>query len=311
MQYHECAVKDLWRGTAKLFLKYPILWLPFICAHLADYGFNWLRGQAAWQIVKWFATWHSVLGASGIAASEASNARALRIVSILGSGLQYVEICIGAIALVMTAFLVAMILRRQRPDLKAATAELRNYPKRILGYSLKYWCLDLVLMLLVTGPAYRLTMSPSSSSRPLIFLHLHAQLVMKVPVVAGIIITVWIMTPIAIRLLRPLNAAPLTAVEKRLGRYFAMLAALAAYLFGALLFPLELILLKPLPGAAQRAAEDLLGFVLSFPNLLAMIAISLLAIGGDWQIGEVFPRFHFREFLRTLMPLHFGQGEGI
>lgn len=304
MLYHVSAVKKLWRKTARIFLEHPVLWLPFLCAHLLTYGLHRLQRFVDSRIIERYETWRSVLGGRVFGNSNpAAHAQAAHIVSILGSSAQYLYMCIGATALVVTAFLVAMIIRDERPGLKPAMTELRNYPKRILGYSFKYWFLGLVLTSLIVIPMVHFVI-PLQGRHPAI-----VTLLTRVQVLITMALSAWIMTPIAIRLLRPPDSAPLTAVERRLGRYFAILAAIAVYALDALLIPLALKLLQPHSSGAQHVSMDLLGSVLSFPDLLASIALALLAAGGDWYADETPPLVNLRGLFRTLMPLHFHQGD--
>ena len=49
--------------------------------------------------------------------------------------------------------------------------------------------------------------------------------------------------------------------------------------------------------------------MLSFPTLLALIAIGLIAIGSEPLVDNSTPRVDVRKYLRALMPLHYGQAD--
>ncbi len=287
-------MRDLWRKTAKLFLSYPILWLPYVCAQLLTDSLEWLRNAAEMRVIQTY-----------ISTSPAM----IAWIPVLRWSIRYVALCLETVALVATAALVAMIVRSERPRLRAALAELPSYPKRILVYSFKLYLLVAVFATLEGVPALHgsgwLTDSTVATgwSRAAIFALVLGQ------GLVSIVLSAWIMTPITIRLLRAPGAEPPSADEKKLGRYFVILIGGATFVLSAALFPilLKLVALRPFP---EQVYASLVSLVLSFPYLLGNIAVALIAAPGDWNPGETTIDRWWREIVRMLMPLHFDKRQG-
>lgn len=298
-------MKELWRNSAKLFLKYPILWLPYVCVYLLDASLDILRRASFVPIIHRFSTSRSALsGAFLHAYSEAAQVKAVWLSGAMQWSLRYVTICLGTVALLMTAALVNMIVRGEQPNLNSALAALRHYRGRILGYSLKLFFLTLVFATLVGLPAVHLMRvltysAPATGwSRAANFALTQGQLLLS------LILFGWIMAPVTIRLLRPLDADSLSPGEKNLGRYFVIVAGFCALTLSASLFPL-IVRIFPSRPFPQQVCSSLASLVLSFPFLIGEIGLALIAIGGDWKIGEPAIYGKYRELTRVLMPLHF------
>jgi hypothetical protein len=243
------------------------------------------------------------LGGPGIPVSDpAALAKAERYIHILSWDINYVYQCVYAAVLIVTAVLVAAILRGEQPEMRVDVMALREYPKRISGYSLKLWLLSLIFMVLYGLPAILHAVSTGRWSN----------VYTGVEYVVSLVCFGWFMAPLAIRLLRPLGSEPVSAAEKRLGRYSVIFAGIAVFALGRLLFlplrQLSGIVLKRFgvtSAAGQVIIDDVLGPVLAFPNLMASIAIALIAAGGDWKVDTTIPSLiAIQKLLRRLMPLH-------
>lgn len=287
-------MRDLWRKTAKLFLNYPILWLPYVCAHLLNGSLEWLRNAADMRIIQTY---------SSTAPGE------MAWLPVLGWSIRYVTLCLDTVAVVATAALVAMIVRSERPRLRAALAGLRSYPKRILVYSFKLYLLVGLLATIMSFPVLHgsgwLTYSTVATgwNRAAIFALVLGQ------GLVSIVLSAWIMAPITIRLLRAPGAEPPSVDEKKLGRYFVILIGCGTFALSAALFPVlfKLVALRPFP---DNLRASLISLVLSFPYLLGNIAVALIATRGDWNPNETPIDRWWRQIVRTLMPLHFDERQG-
>lgn len=304
-------MKELWRKTTNLFLKYPILWLPFVCANLLNDSLRMLGRAADTRILLWLATTTrgSVLGGSPVQIhSNIAPAQIAWISGLTEWSLRYLTACIGTVALVVTAAIVAMIVRGEQPRLRGALSELRNYPKRILGYSFKLYFFDLAFATFVRLTVFSLrhrfiySFPPTGWDRFAIIAFTQGLLILR------LIVFAWIMIPIEIRLLRPPDAGAPTADEKKLGRYFVILTGLGAIAL-TIALPRLLFSLVALRGFPEEVFSSLASLLWTFPYLLGDIGVALIAAGWNWKLDEAPTQSKLRELARVLMPLHFCQRE--
>ena len=296
-------MKELWRKTANLFLHYPILWLPYVCAHLLNASVDFLQHAVFRWILRQPTTYHSVLGGAPIPIYGASLAKAAWGSVLMEWSLRYLTLCFDTVAIVLTAALVARIVRGERPRLGIAVTELRSYPKRILGYSFKLYFLCLVFAAFVSLPAARLSHQVDHLTANREWHRAADFALFRGQGLVSLILFAWIMIPILIRLLRAPGAEQPPIEEKRLGRYFVILTGVCAFALGAVLFPL-LFKLVTLPQSLEKVYVSLVSFILSFPYLLGDIGVALIAVGGNWNVGEVSVPWRHRKLVRILMPLH-------
>jgi len=296
-------VLNLWRKTIELLRKHPILWLPYLGAHLLASALMWLRIFVSRRIIGWCPTVHSVLGAAYPNCGSETWGFKLTLIHLLRAGFEYADHCIFTIELVAIAAITGAILRGQRPSIETVTGSFSRSPGRMLMYSLKIWFLSLLLVALLYAPAYVETFSTHIRSRWASHAFTTAQSMLS------LVCYVWIMVTLAFALLRPANAGAVTASEKWQGRTFCILAGVAAYATQSLLN----LLVQFVPAFGSNAVRpivlSILSPVFSFPNLLADIALVLLASCEDWRSVEIGSVLNFRDWLRGLMPLHFGEGE--
>lgn len=297
-------MKELWLETFELIRKHPVLWLPFLCASLAASGLSWFRRIEAKKLAYWLVTrhtTHSVLGGNSSPSLDgATISRAVRVSASLRWGFIYINTCIYTTALVLTATFVGMILCGQGLNLSGAREALRAYPKRILLYSLKSWLLFAILTAFVVFPITYFTTPMWKYSQAVSSAFSIGEALLTS------LCTSWIMAPIAIRVLRPVEAYEVSAEDKRLGRFAYMLAAVASIALSRLLDPLFMKLTSNL--SISKGVLNFSSVITDCPYALLYIALALLAAEGA-RDGELKAGLITREFLRALMPLHFRRGD--
>jgi hypothetical protein len=133
-------MKDLWRSTVKLLRENPILWVPAICATLCTMGVDQLSRWLARRIFVWTMTGRSVLGFDSPAAGDlyVAQQKALHYMAPVEAILHYVNVCLLVCALAITARLVKMILNDHVPRMADGFVVLREAPRRILWFALKF-----------------------------------------------------------------------------------------------------------------------------------------------------------------------------
>jgi hypothetical protein len=303
-------MKKLCREATNLFLEYPILWLPTICAGLLNASLELLRRAVTTQVFYWLSTRPSLLGgAPPHVYGEVASTRTFVISGLMEWSLRYVTICFDTVALVLTAALVTMIVRGEQPRFRAALAELWNYPRRILGYSLALYCLVVIFDVFVSLPALRLLHWVTDLNAMTGWIRAADFTLTRGQSLVSLILFAWIITPVTIRLLRAPDAEPPSFDEKRLGRYLVILTGAAALTLYAALSPLlfKLVTLRPFP---EQVYALLFSLALSFPfTVLRAISVALVAAGGNWNLGEPSPHRNWRQLAHVFMPLHFDNRE--
>jgi hypothetical protein len=303
-------MRKLCREATNIFLKYPILWLPTICAGLLNASLELLRRAVATQVFYWLSTRPSLLGGAPLHVyGEVVYTRTFVISGLMEWSLRYVTICFDTVALVLTAALVTMIVRGEQPRFRAALAELWNYPRRILGYSLALYCLVVIFDVFVSLPALRLLHWVTDLNAMTGWIRAADFTLTRGQSLVSLILFAWIITPVTIRLLRAPDAEPPSSDEKRLGRNLVILTSAAALTLYAALSPLlfKLVTLRPFP---EQAYALLFSLALSFPfNVLRVISVALVAAGGNWNLGEPSSHRNWRQLAHVFMPLHFDNRE--
>jgi len=264
----------------------------------------WLRTLVSQRIIEWCPTVHSVLGSAYPSCGSETWGFKFTLIHLLRACFEYADHCIFTVELVVISMVVGAILRGDKPSIETVKRSFRPSPGQILMYSLKIWFLSLVLVVLIYAPAFIETFPTHIRSRWASHAFTTAQSMLS------LVCYVWIMVPLALALLRPAHAGAATVNEKRQGRTFFILAGAAAYATQSLLN----LLVQFVPAFGSNAVRpivfSLLSPVVSFPNLLADIALVLLASREDWGSVEIRPALNIRDRLRGLMPLHFGQDGG-
>ncbi len=288
---------SLLRKSAELLRQHPVLWAPYICANLCASGLTQLRSAGTKATFYWLAVkrWHAAPGSNGAASAFYASVQTVqRLNSALIWGTTYVEFSIDATAMVLTAILVARMLRQRRLELAAAKTGLRGYPGRILIYALKFWVLYLALdvVLLEAGTLFKPLLHLSDPAG--------SALTTGVDSVAAVFFA-WVMAPVALRLLRPAGAPALSKTNVKLGRYCFMLTVAVSLILGWALDPLFDKLLSDSIGTAGEVA--LASLLAQIPFVWLYIALALLASKAALERGER-KGTGGRERLPDLVPLN-------
>jgi hypothetical protein len=300
-------MQELIRKSLKLFCSFPILWLPFFCVQLCVLGLMSLRMLVVRQTVQWGSATHSALAPhlSDFAAASATKVRLLT--ALLGVVVSYTTLCLETTAMVLTAVLVFMILKRQRPNLAAAVARLRAYPARILWYSFLLFALATILNLLVGIPALLLSnkLGPGSP---------YQTQLLRGEFLFSSLFSAWIIAPIALALLRPREAGVASPMDKDLARYTLVIATAVVIGLG-LIFDQPLIsltagLARQQTLVSQQTLFSLADIVLKIPFVWSFVALAVITGGNGDEDGPAQPS-KLGEFFKRLMPMHFRPGKDL
>ena len=291
-------MQKLWRKTADLFFKHPVLWLPYLGASYLAMSLSSLRRFASERILEWCPTSHSVLGGSFRNCGSQNWETKLTLIRLLRAGSEYVNHCVFTIGLILIAAVAGATLRGQKPTIATVKESFRPSLSRILFYTLEIWFLILVLEALIFEPVYVAALSAHVRYRWVLNGFETGQAMLNL-VCYG-----WIMVPLAIALLRPAGSNTVSTEEKKLGRTFVILAGVAAYAIHSLLYPLLAQFQIFHSNAVRSTAFSILSPVFAFPNLFGDIALVLLASREEWRSAESKPILDTEKLLRRLMPLH-------
>lgn len=294
----------LWRKTIELIRTDPILWVPYLCADLVTSCLTWLRRISSNAIFHWVTTkhLHSVLGGDAVTTDfdHAAMKKAILLSGPLEWATRYANACLYVAALILTASLVAMILRGEKPDLAVALPALRNNPSRIFRFTLIFCALILVLTALIAFPSSYLLNARYHAS----------QLLYSVTIICGelliLICSAWVMAPLAVALIRPADAIAVSAELKKLARTFAMIAGTCTIVLEQLSI-LLIIRHVRLSHLGFAVFDPLNSLIVNSPFVLLFIALALIAAEDPLDIPSD-GVLKTRRLFEALMPLHFGQG---
>jgi len=292
-------MQALIRKTLKLFASYPVLWLPFVCAELVGIGLDSLQRLTLKPLLTWFATRHTVFGGEDQVYDQAAQHKAIMASMPLEWGTRYLTFCLSAIALLLTAALVSMILRGQKPDLATAVAEaLRAYPRRIAAYALKFWVLSTLLYALVGQPTSFLFKSLPNVTFAV------WNVIWGSETLLILLCSAWIMAPISLALLRPADAVPASPLQRQQARFFSIGITVATFLLSRLLDPPILKLIGNIP--YRRGIFSVTSLPIQLPNVFLLIALALIASESEEAMPDLPPLGpRIKRALEPLMPLHF------
>lgn len=288
-----------------LLLKYPILCVPYCCAALLVSCLVWFQYLATKRIVYWLPSTqsiHSALGGSVHSPIDVSVTLLwmARLRSSIRWARYYADSCIYTIGTVLTAILVGMILRGDKPAFAHAWTELQSSLKRILFYALKSWFLTLVLFVAVLLTENRLRNLVPPGSR------IDSAITATVDLL-NVLCFAWIMAPILVQLLRTAGSPTISDACRRLGRYAFLITVAASFAFRRLLNPLLTKLSFDFRDH-QYAISGLVTLVIDSPYVLLYIALALLSEETSLEIEDM-EISHRRKLLAAFMPLHFREKE--
>jgi hypothetical protein len=298
-------MQKLCRRIAELLKKHPILWLPYIAAHLLAICLWQLRGLAERGIFHLFTTGysHSVLGGD-IAFhhyDSATLARASIAYAPIGIATIVAVVCLFVAALLATANIVDSIEREQRPDAREIFPFLAAYLRRILLFALRF--------LITFGAFAAATMIPSYY---LLYLAHRQDLLTYFWLIDGLILivvgcTAWLIMPATMRLLGGEAVVQVSAQTRNQGTILAILAVEAGTALGFLVAKLEASIL--LTSRWEITALSVFNSIIAnAPDALLFVALALLAAEFSKE-SESKNGSKIRELLPILMPLHFGKSE--
>jgi hypothetical protein len=286
----------LFRKTLNLFVSYPVLWLPFVVAELLTNVLHQLRHLTLRPLLNWFSARHTVFGGESQHLDQAAEAKTRVVEFLLQEGTSYLQAFLTAVALVLTAVLVYMILRGQTSGFAAALSALRDYPRRMGVYALKFWVLGLLFFALIGFPVISLVSAFTNSSPTVWNIVAKSESLLTLPVIA------WIMAPIALALVRPADSAPPSSMQKQQARYFWIAVGFIGLLMAWLIDPPLIKLTARL--SWQPVLSSLRSLLVESHSVLLYIGLALIAA------EEPLPDFpplgsRIKTFLEPLMPLHF------
>jgi hypothetical protein len=167
--------------------------------------------------------------------------------------------------------MVNAIGRQQRPDVRAALAEIAPQWKRILWFSLKFLIAFLVVTAAISYPPIKLS---NAAHHPEI-----AASMFFIPIEVLLVIgcVSWLLIPAAIRLLQAPEVGPITAEDRRRGTIFAILAVAVATALGELFQRAESVMTFT-SHTESTVAYLVTALLVNAPDVLLFIALSLLAL---------------------------------
>lgn len=293
------AMIPLLRKSIELLSENPVLWLPYLIADLLAVFLWRIWGVVRTSIFHWFTTRQSVLGGDVSVPSTdySALARASQVAIPIGFVTVFVIVCVFVIAFMATAEMLHAINREEKIDAWGFLARLAQRWGKLLVFSLK--CLAVFGAFLVGVGAllsfilFRFHVTNLRTSNIFEF-GLSA-------VCAGC--GTWVLTPIAIRLLRGDGKALIPFQVRNYGAITAILSVEAGALLGVLLSKAEArVQLDSQFEWSLLAAFN--SVVANAPVALLFVAIALLAANVLDEL-ESGGRSMVHSLLQTVMPMHF------
>lgn len=251
-------MRSLWRNTASLLRKYPILWLPVVLARFITFNLGRLEVALRRALTKQLMPWlthsqaHSVL--SGTITTEAPQPEALRKFAALTGpihfGRLFIDDFVFACALIAIAAILHSFATTGRATVHIAANRIFDSSSRILIFCLKLLSLNLISAWIT----YRLDplvnwFLDNIEAQKLLFLSPRAQVALggsnlflgfiyELSVLPITLCVVYIMAPVELHLLQPPDLLP-TPKQRRQARLAEMTAAIAISILGAIVWATE------------------------------------------------------------------------
>jgi hypothetical protein len=276
-------MRTLWRTTASLLRKYPILWLPVAIARLISFNLHQLDSTIRSKLTHALMPWvmhtyaHSVL--SGNIVIDSSEPDALRKLAVLTAPIQYGTRFLGdflfACALIATAAILHSLATTGRATLREATAPIYLTSYRILTFCLKVFGLGLISTWIISFLSpFMWSFIDRNGPEKLLHLPLYSRMALGrstflfsffdqlwiLPITLSV---VYVIAPIEVHLLQPPDLPP-TQNQSKQARLAEMTAAVAISALGLVAF------------AAQQGAFELV--FRTGPHLYLVRAMSSLLI---------------------------------
>jgi hypothetical protein len=289
-------MKSLWRKSAELLWKYPILWLPFLCREVLASLLGTLDHFVNRKFIAWTVTKHYLIQGGSIFPAKAY------AVSLPAYAITcFIDGCIFASAIVLTGSLVRIVLSHPESNLTEIRSQrilshLALERRRIIDFALKYGLLGTLLMGAIVLPLTYLAFSRGDQNPS------YGNLVSAGELIVTGFIIAWVMAPIALRLLRPANSGEVPPAARRIGRLSMMIAAAATVLLGRSLA----VLFAGLSINWPRAWSVPGVFNMLLVNVAEAFLLVVLVLIADGVSVEERPQSNkLRRALIDLMPLHF------
>ena len=210
------------RKTVSLVREHPSLWLPLVCASLADFYLEWLQKIFVRKVNSWFLTAHSALGFTFQAPPGSSPSYLMRagLLTLPTSLVIRVLIfCVYVLGFFVTARMVRALIQEQRPDWASDAILCKARLWRILFFSLKIFVI-FIFAAVLAYPFLNLS----------IFAFLRNNLSFRVLTMAAFFIAciflAWIFIPSSLKIIADWPSGSIPSATKTQGRIAAIIVAL-------------------------------------------------------------------------------------
>jgi hypothetical protein len=262
-------MRNLWRATAHLFWRHPILWLPVALADAISLSLSHLQRLLQKHAADGLTQTHSVLGGRPDASSTPNSVIATYLISVL----------LVAITALITAFLytgalltVATMLRnltaQGRAGFDTAAASIKPDLGRAMLFSLRLFTISVV-----AGMAASSVVLLAEWLLKANYFSLDPRFALTESIVAGIV-AACLIAPYAIDLLCPAGSAPV-APQQTLQVRLAAIGTVTLSI--ALNFLLNRAVLPASPHAVQVTVHAIASEIAALPYAALFIALALVA----------------------------------
>jgi hypothetical protein len=251
-------MRTLWRSTASLLRKHPIVWLPVLLTRIISFNLSRIDSIVRTKLLHALMPWllhsqgHSVLSGNIVVDSPAPVAmrKFVALTAPIQYGTLFLQDFVFACALIAIAAILHRLLTSGHGTLRDAVASISSSSYRILIYCFKLLGLSLIARLVTSfltpfmdsfinhnGPEKLLLLSPTSQialgGSP-VFIDFFDHLWI-LPITLCV---VYVIAPVELHLLQPPDFPP-TPNQRRQARLADMTAAVAISALGIALFAIE------------------------------------------------------------------------
>jgi len=287
-------MRTLWRSSASLLRRYPILWLPLIVADATNFYLNWIerliQHSLRDQLISWLSQGHTVLSDAPVYAtlSKSETMTVVLLTVPLDWAVHFSSTVLYTSAMLITAAMLHNLAETGQTHLAAATDFVASSYLRILVFSAKLLALlaaSAVLALPVLALALKLQTYLERSP----YLSLRSQLDMEKANLSGYVYVLplmlaiaYIIAPVALQLLRPPNSIP-TPQERRRARIAALIVTATVTILGFVVPRIEILFLQQLSSPSSsviRLTNTIVSVITALPYVLLYIIFYLIANPG-------------------------------
>jgi hypothetical protein len=289
-------MRILWRSTTSLLRQYPILWLPVLVAEIVNFNLRWferlLLRPLRHQLILWFSQAHSVLSTTPVPIQPTGSImiKTALLTAPLEWGMQFLCAAVTVASLVATAAILQSIAKTGRGSLRAVIAPITSSRRRILIFSLQLFAFGVIagIVIAIFLPLlstlylpYKLAQFFSLSLKTEMVLNkLQLNFLTNYILLAPItLISLYIMAPLAVRLLQPPDSIPAKHQAKQ-ARIAALFVSVATCILSYLLFRLDslFIALQYAPtGPVAYLFHTFTSFIAAGPWVPLFIAFYLIS----------------------------------